>query len=131
MAYRDRPIDCPRCRIGLARLDTGERWGCLTCEGMLVGVADVIEQLLVVAPHLAPEGGIGDLSTIGRRAPIDEQIECPICGDAMEPVYLGGVELDRCRHDQVIWFGRREFAKVIDVARGQPRRSWLSRFFGG
>ncbi len=130
MTYRDRPIDCPRCRTTLVRLEKGERWSCRACDGLLAGVGDVIAELLVVAPHLAPPGGIGDLSTIARRAPIEDELECPACGDAMEPIFLGARELDRCRHDQLIWFDHAELDEVIEVARGQPRRSWLARFFG-
>ncbi|MFN0247614.1 MAG: zf-TFIIB domain-containing protein [Kofleriaceae bacterium] len=131
MTYRDRPIDCPRCRTNLVRLDKGERWACRSCKGLLAGVTEVIDELLAVAPHLAPASGIGDLSTFPRRAPAEEEIACPVCADPMEPIFLGGKSLDRCRHDQLIWFDDAELDQVLEVARGQPRRSWLARFFGG
>lgn len=130
MTYRDRPIDCPRCRTPLERLERGERWICRTCRGLLAGVTEVIDELLAVAPHLAPAGGIGDLSTIRRRVDPAKEIPCAVCGDPMEPIFLGGRELDRCRHDQLIWFDDAELDEVLEVARGQPRRSWLARFFG-
>lgn len=129
MTYRDRPISCPRCRTELARVDGSERWMCHKCGGLLAGVTEVIDELLVVAPHLAPPGGIGDLSTIPRLATAENS--CPLCGDPMEPIFLGARELDRCRRDEVIWFDDAELEQVLDVARGQPRRSWLARFFGG
>lgn len=129
MTYRDRPIRCPRCRVDLVRADSAERWSCSQCQGLLAGVTEVIRELLAVAPHLAPQGGIGDLSTIGRRA--DTTLDCPMCADGMEPVFLGAREIDRCRHDHVIWFDATELDEILDVARGQPRRSWLARFFGG
>lgn len=128
MTYRDRPIDCPRCRVQLVRVDEGERWSCNACDGLLAGVTEVIDELVAVAPHLAPPGGIGDLSTMGRHS--NETIRCPVCGDAMEPIWLGGKELDRCHHDHLIWFDAAELEEVIEIARGQPRRSWLARFFG-
>jgi Zn-finger nucleic acid-binding protein len=48
----------------------------------------------------------------------------------MEPVFLGGVDVDRCYHDELMWFDRGELALVVDVAHDQHReraRSWLVR----
>jgi Zn-finger nucleic acid-binding protein len=53
----------------------------------------------------------------------------------MEPVFLGGVELDRCYHDEQLWFDRGEIGRVVDRAREQAPAlgvfaTLLRRLFG-
>ena len=127
MTYRDRAIMCPRCRLELVRDDARDRWRCSACGGAVLGVGEVVRQLVETAPDLVPDGGIGDLPTLGRRS-LAPLVPCAACGADMEPVFLGGVDVDRCYHDQLLWFDRGELELVLDVAReqkGERERSWL------
>jgi hypothetical protein len=101
---------------------------------MLVGIGELIDELVKVAPKLLPDGGARGISTIGRRttAPLSA---CPTCAAPMEPVFLGGVELDRCYHDEQLWFDRGEIGRVVDRAREQAPAlgvfaTLLRRLFG-
>src|SRR5262249_33601391 len=128
MTYRDRPIECPRCRVELQRADTHETWRCAKCKGVLSGVAEVVTALVAVAPELV-DGDVLDLPTIGRRT-VAPALPCSVCGGDLEPVFLGGVELDRCYHDQLVWFDRGELALVLETARTQKsdrETPWLRR----
>ena len=33
-----------------------------------------------------------------------DRLPCPACDKPMSPVSLRGVEIDRCYHDQLLWF---------------------------
>jgi Zn-finger nucleic acid-binding protein len=114
-AYRDRPVTCARCGVELVREGTREIWTCKRCSGSLVGVGELVTELLAVAPHLLPEGGVQTISTIGRRS-TQPLIRCPACRSEMEPVFLGGVELERCYHDELLWFEQGETQAVLDRA---------------
>lgn len=129
MSYRDRAIQCPRCGLELVRGDERDRWRCGKCKGVLLAVSEVVRELVTAAPDLVPADGIGGLPTLGRRttAPL---ITCSLCGAPMEPVFLGGVEVDRCYHDDMVWFDRGELGLVVDIAGDQRRereRTWLAR----
>ncbi|MCB9558873.1 MAG: hypothetical protein H6709_00620 [Kofleriaceae bacterium] len=136
MPFRDLTPSCPRCRVDLARVTTvRDGWACRRCDGALLGVGDVIDLLLEVAPELMPtSGAVRDLRTVPRgRA---EPLPCGLCGAAMDPVFLGGAEVDRCDHDGVLFFEDGELARVVARARTQhaARRSrWrraLARLLG-
>jgi Zn-finger nucleic acid-binding protein len=48
----------------------------------------------------------------------------------MEPVFLGGAELDRCYTDELIWLDEHEHERVLASARAQRRgadASWVLR----
>ncbi len=49
----------------------------------------------------------------------------------MEPVFLGGFDVDRCYHDEQIWFDAFEHRLVLESAREQHQArtpsSWLAR----
>lgn len=127
--YRDRAIQCPRCGIELTRSDQRDRWRCTKCKGAMFAVSEVVRELVATAPELVPPAGVGGMTTLGRRthSPL---LDCSLCGGPMEPVFLGGVEVDRCYHDEVMWFDAGELALVVDVARDQHlerERSWLVR----
>jgi Zn-finger nucleic acid-binding protein len=130
VSYRDRPITCPRCGIELARPDddVDDRWRCGTCRGALVGIEGLAHDLVAVAPELLPAGNVRDVTMIGRRS-TEPAIACPACASPMAPVFLGGVELDRCDEDALVWFDSDEYARVIAAAReqrdGRPLRSRL------
>jgi Zn-finger nucleic acid-binding protein len=129
MSYRDRAIQCPRCGIELTRSDGRDRWRCVTCKGALFAVGEVVQELLATAPDLAPKKKGSTLSTLARRT-VAPLLDCSVCGAPMEPVFLGGVDVDRCFHDELIWFDRGELALVVDVAADQHReraQSWLVR----
>ncbi|MBA2542401.1 MAG: zf-TFIIB domain-containing protein [Deltaproteobacteria bacterium] len=128
-AYRDRPLACPRCQRELRRDDSRDVWSCQRCAGFLVGIGELITELLVVAPSLLPDSAVRTISTLGRRtsAPL---LSCPTCGAAMEPVFLGGVDLDRCYHDEQLWFDRGEPDRVFAQACKQEDDPELPRSFG-
>jgi Zn-finger nucleic acid-binding protein len=128
MAYRDRAITCPRCKVELQRHGLTDRWRCAKCRGVGVGVSEIVRELLVIAPDLLPAGGVAGLTTLGRRSATT--LTCPACGAPMEPVFLGGVHVDRCYHDELIWFDDIELDRVLDIARAQRAardQSWLGR----
>jgi Zn-finger nucleic acid-binding protein len=128
MAYRDRPITCPRCRVQLQRQRVSDRWRCALCSGVLLGVPEVVRELLRVAPDLWPPDGVAGITTLGRRSATT--LTCPACGAPMDPVFLGGVNVDRCYHDELIWFGDRALDRVLATARSQREardRTWIGR----
>jgi Zn-finger nucleic acid-binding protein len=119
MPYRDHAPTCPRCRTGLIRDDADrEAWHCARCGGTALGVGDLIDDLLEAAPHLRPATGARELVTISRRA--TPEVACPLCSQAMEPVYLAALETNRCRHDQILWMSRGERDTIIARAAVQP-----------
>ena len=131
MTYRDRAIRCPRCGLELARADERDRWQCTKCNGALLATSEVVRELVQTAPDLVPAGGVGGITTLGRRT-VAPLLDCSVCGAPMEPVFLGGVEVDRCYHDELMWFDRSELALVVDIAREQSvertrDRSWLAK----
>jgi Zn-finger nucleic acid-binding protein len=129
MTYRDRPVQCPRCGTELVRSDTRETWRCERCRGLLAGVSDVAKRLVEVAPDLAPEGNVRALPTLGRHATAP-LVKCPACAAPMEPVFLGGLDVDRCYHDELIWFDMGELDHILGIAKSQRddrHPPWLVR----
>jgi len=129
VTYRDRPLQCPRCTTELVRDEHGERWQCRRCHGALLDVAEVVRELLEVAPELMPSGGVRGLTTLGRRTK-DALITCTVCGGAMEPVFLAGLPVDRCYHDQLLWLDAGELAQVLQRAEEQfapAAKGWFVR----
>jgi len=131
VSYRDRAVQCPRCGLELQRGDAADRWRCTKCSGVLIGTSELVTELVRVAPDLAPDGMVTALPTIGRKSR-EPALPCASCGAGMEPVFLGGVELDRCYHDELFWFDPGELARVLAVAQKQKdaRESWLARLLG-
>jgi Zn-finger nucleic acid-binding protein len=120
MPFRDRAPACPRCRVDLTRADNDrEAWRCPRCAGTALGVGDLIDDLLEVAPHLRPADGVRDLVTIARRAPTE--LACPVCGQPMELAYLAAVEVERCHLDNLVWLDRGERDTIVARAAAQPR----------
>jgi len=117
MTYRDLTFQCPRCRCDLERTDASDHWHCQACGGVAVGVEDLIHELVAIAPDLLPPDGVRGLSTLGRRN--GDRLPCAVCGQLMEPVFLGGMELDRCYTDEQIWFDVNELDQVLDAATEQ------------
>jgi Zn-finger nucleic acid-binding protein len=129
-AYRDRPLSCPRCTVELVRTETRDCWRCSRCNGLLVGIGEVIDELVEIAPDLMPAAGARSITTLGRGTTAALVI-CATCGAPMEPVFLGGVDVDRCYHDEQIWFDGEEHALVMQRATAQREArassGWLSR----
>lgn len=126
--YRDRPITCPRCRVQLQWHEVTDRWRCAMCAGSVLGIPEVVRELLVIAPDLLPPKGVAGITTLGRRS--TTTLTCPACGAPMEPVFLGGVHVDRCYRDELIWFDDRELDRVLATARSQREarhQTWLGR----
>jgi Zn-finger nucleic acid-binding protein len=94
-----------------------DRWHCPQCTGSLVALADLVDELLAIAPDLQPAGRVRDVQTRTRRS--TTKLSCTICGSAMESALLGGVELERCRADAVLWFDRDEADRVAARAAEQ------------
>ena len=117
VTYRDHPLACPRCKITLARTGATDRWACASCHGQLWSEGEVMTQLLAVAPDLAPDG-VPSLPTWSRRTTATPT-PCSVCRAAMDPVFLGGVEVDRCRADELFWFDPTEIDRVLEVAQAQ------------
>jgi Zn-finger nucleic acid-binding protein len=128
MAYRDRPITCPRCRVQLQRHEVTDRWRCAMCSGIVLGIPEIVRELLAIAPDLLPSRGVAGITTIGRRSATT--LTCPACGAPMDPVFLGGVHVDRCYHDELIWFDDRGLDRVLATAQSQREarhQTWLER----
>ena len=59
-----------------------------------------------------------------------ELTSCPACGAPMDPVFLGGLDIDRCCHDELIWFDVGELEHILQLAadqRGDRHPPWLVR----
>jgi Zn-finger nucleic acid-binding protein len=128
-AYRDRPLQCPRCNADLQRDGSKEIWGCPKCGGTLMGIGELITALLEIAPSLLPEGNVRSITTLGRHGP---PLRCPTCAGQMEPVFLGGVDVERCYHDEQLWLDRGEPKRVFDRAAAQQQEhtadeGWLDK----
>lgn len=83
-------------------------------------------KLLAVAPDLATDG-VPHLPTWSRRTS-ETPLPCPVCAAPMEPVFLGGVDVDRCHADKLFWFDAAEVERVVDVAyeqRAKRDESWI------
>lgn len=102
----------------------------------MLGIREVARVLLEVAPDLVVKGEVRDVPTVARRSK-QAPVSCGVCSTPMLPIFLGGVELDRCLDDNLLWFDREELARVLDAARAQRavraragRVTWLDRLFG-
>lgn len=119
MPFRDQPMDCPQCGKQLSQYDDRDKWRCKTCNGVLVG----FEQLEVEL------GELGDLvldddpdgSRVAARP-------CPMCAFAMSPYTMGGVELDRCQNDAIVWFDGGEIGRLRTlIAEANPEQPFITR----
>lgn len=104
--FRDTDPQCPRCGKPLARYADRDKWRCRACNGVLVGK----DQLVVeIGPHATT---VLDGETDPARQALHP---CPACAYPMTPYTIGGaggVELDRCVADQLVWFDGGELGKV-------------------
>ena len=123
VTYRDRVLGCPRCSAELERSDTRDRWQCPQCRGDLFSVEETLKELHAIVPDL----GRGQL-VIEQRRTVAEPLRCPACGASMEPSQFGGVDIDRCEKDQLLWFDGGEHPLLLDHARdddGARAKSWI------
>jgi hypothetical protein len=100
------------------RANEHERWHCQCCHGALLAVAEVVREMLAVAPNLMPDGGVRGLTTLGRRTS-EPPLLCAVCGAEMEPVFLGGMPVDRCNLDELLWLDPGELEHVLARAEQQ------------
>jgi Zn-finger nucleic acid-binding protein len=132
--YRDRPYECARCAIELTRDRDLDVYECPRCKGALVSVEYLIGELVRIAPDLVPASRRAvDLTTLERRS-TTTPITCTGCHAPMTPIFLGGVEIERCFPDQLMWFDAGERDAVLDRARAQHeerQRPWFVRLFLG
>lgn len=91
-------------------------------------MSELIAELVEVAPDLLPATGVRSITTLGRRSALPP-VTCSACGAAMEPVFLGGIDVDRCYHDEQIWFDADEHVRVLERAAAQreARLGWFAR----
>jgi hypothetical protein len=108
-AYRDKPMQCPRCGKPLVQYENRDKWRCKQCYGALVGRA----QLVVEVGELAAQVLEGDADA--SRPAIHP---CPICAFPMTPYTIGAgkqaIEVDRCVEHEVVWFDHGEIGKTRD-----------------
>ena len=103
MAFRDKPMRCPRCGKDLVRYEQRDKWRCKHCLGALVGIEALEVEIGPLAAHV-----IADLADPQRPA----IHPCPVCAFPMTPYTVHGIELDRCQNDFVVWFDGGEIGKV-------------------
>jgi len=127
VTYRDHLLTCPRCGATLVRQTRHETWPCPACGGVAIELGELIRILMRYAPELLPHGA-SSLVTTSRPA-TGSPLRCAACSRPMQPVELHGVELDRCTHDQLLWFEAKQLDVVIDAAIGEvlARKGWGQR----
>jgi membrane associated rhomboid family serine protease/Zn-finger nucleic acid-binding protein len=101
----DTPLICPRCELPLEEVRTsgGIFWGCNVCGGRSVTI-DLLRK------RFTPES-INPLWLHAMRSEGQGSCACPLCRRAMLEVALSEratVDVDVCRHCQLIWFDARE-----------------------
>lgn len=127
--FRDLAVRCPRCRRDLQRHEARSVWRCDACDGTWISETELARRLLEVAPDLAENvervGGVA----MPERGGQPNRLPCAICAESMQPVFLGGIELDRCVRDRHAWFDTGELARVVAIAQRQhdQRTSLLLR----
>ena len=101
--YRDEYERCPRCTIEL--VDAGSARSCTQCQGMWVAEG-VLRDMANDMP-IPPE-------PVDLRWHDDprKQLACPSCTNAMDPVLLNRVPIDRCG-EHGVWFDAGELAAVL------------------
>ncbi len=88
----------------------------------------MIRLLLRYAPDLLPDGGARGL-VIAPRTATTPVLRCAACTRAMERVWLRGVKLERCVHDDLLWFEANALEDVIGevIADVEARKGWVQR----
>lgn len=101
--FRVATLSCPRCHT---KLSFGEPQFCASCSGAWISEAMLHERVAVMQnalPRLEP------------RMDPRETIPCIACGDAMEPLRVHGIAIDRCR-PHGFWFDRDELQAVLHAS---------------
>jgi len=127
VTYRDHLLTCPRCGATLVRTNRHETWPCPACGGVAVEVGELIRLLMRYAPELMPPGTTRVATT--QRSMSAPPLRCAACTRPMQPEYLHGVEVDRCVHDELLWFDAKQLDVAIDaaIADVEARRGWAQR----
>jgi Zn-finger nucleic acid-binding protein len=113
--YRDSQLACPACTAGLRRFR--DRLCCDTCNGIMLGVADLeaaIQELTAVSPEL----GFTQDAPGSRSCPCCQStmVRCRLDVQLMDERPQLRPELDRC-DGHGVWFDAEELAKVFEVLR--------------
>jgi Zn-finger nucleic acid-binding protein len=124
VVYRDRPLACPRCGDELVRRAAHDRWRCVQCRGAALTTAELVRGLLALAPELLRDGR-GPVTLTNERRPVTAPVPCPACGDAMDRVLMGHVDIDRCFRDDMLWFDDWEHVAVVAATRDRDKHHWL------
>jgi Zn-finger nucleic acid-binding protein len=121
MTYRDQLLSCPRCASPLDKRTRRESWPCPACRGVAVDLEDLARLLA----RVVPQRGTQAVDT-PARATSDRPLLCAACGQAMRPVELHGVALERCDKDELVWFDATKLDALIDavIEDADARRSW-------
>jgi hypothetical protein len=77
---------------------------CILCDGAVVDKAALRQ---AAGPH--------DVERIWKRIHRGRPaaVECPLCGKRMESAVVGGVELDGCPDEEVVWFDAAELTPFL------------------
>ena len=111
------------------RLAEAHRPGAAAAATPRISETELARRLFEVAPDLAQDvervGGVA----MPERGGQPNRLPCAICAESMQPVFLGGIELDRCVRDRHAWFDTGELARVVAIAQRQhdQRTSLLLR----
>ena len=121
MIYRDQHLSCPRCGGPLDRRVRRESWPCPACEGVAVDLDELARLLARVVPERATER-----VETPSRVTTDRALLCAACNQAMRPVELHGVALERCDKDELVWLDATKLDALIDavIEDAEARRSW-------
>ncbi|MBE7453331.1 MAG: zf-TFIIB domain-containing protein [Kofleriaceae bacterium] len=114
-AYRDQFTRCPSCAGELVAARS--TLVCPGCQGAWVGdrvLTEMIWEMHDGAETLPPAWS--------RREPGPARA-CPVCKTALDPVWLEGVPLDRCRAGHGVWLDADELAQTLHNASQRPPRS--------
>ena len=137
MAESPESLRCPSCQIALTPAGRTER--CAKCDGAWIHEDVLVGMLQETA------SAVVELSwqPRGPASAAEAPRPCAVCGEAMQPVSLGTVALDRCAAHGV-WFDASELAAVLRHAkelRAKPAKypddhraglfAALARLFGG
>lgn len=112
---------CPRCKIGLSRLEVGPTVlsECTKCDGMWADVETFENICADREKQSAVLGFIGQKPALAEGRPKISYVPCPDCKELMNRSNFArssGVIIDICKHHGV-WFDSEELPKIIEFIR--------------
>ena len=108
--YRDSRDQCPRC--GEELLDARAARSCPSCNGLWLGVADV----MVMAQQMQNPVRPVDLPF---QTDARQPLACPDCSEPMRTLLLSDVPIDSCEKHG-LWFDAQELGAVLLRSANQP-----------